>query len=126
VDEVMQYFPSSSETSRSRFLDFMHDETQPPDLWRSLRQQIFLGEEQFIKAALQHIPANTTSEKEIPRIQRQCRPHSIREYLDQFESREAAIRAAFQSGSFTMREIAAELGVHYATVSRAINRAECK
>jgi hypothetical protein len=49
---------------------------------------------------------------------------SLMGYAEQADNRNAAMVAAFQSGAYTMAEIARDFHVHYMTLSRAVRAAE--
>jgi len=49
---------------------------------------------------------------------------SLPQYEQQHPSRNAAMRAAYASGAYTMAQIAEHFGVHYMTVSRAVRASE--
>jgi predicted DNA-binding protein YlxM (UPF0122 family) len=51
-------------------------------------------------------------------------PWSLGWYEAQHEQRDSGMVSAYRSGDYTMREIADWFGVHYATVSRALKKAE--
>ncbi len=44
----------------------------------------------------------------------------LAEFADLHNDRRAVMRAAYQTGNFTLRQIADHFGVHYSTVSRAV------
>ncbi|WP_349304040.1 helix-turn-helix domain-containing protein [Pseudoalteromonas phenolica] len=54
-----------------------------------------------------------------------ARPDPVCSYKDKFhDDDKLAMASAYLDGRYTMAEIAAEFGVHYSTVSRAV--AKCK
>ena len=61
---------------------------------------------------------------EIPRVQRRPRAKSLDYYRKRHRDPKAAMAAAYASGDYTMQQIAAAFGVHYATVSRAVKSDE--
>ncbi len=62
---------------------------------------------------------------EIPRIQRRAVAKPLSSFVKAAQgNRDAAIAAAFQSGDYTMKQIAEHFGVHYSTVSRVVKKAE--
>jgi predicted DNA-binding protein YlxM (UPF0122 family) len=60
---------------------------------------------------------------EIPRTQRRT-PVKPFSHYSSFNDRNAGIAATYQTGDYTMQVIADEFGVHYATVSRIVKKAE--
>jgi Homeodomain-like domain len=85
--------------------------------WEQLQGQIYLGSKEFIE----RVSAGNDEEiQEVPRAQ--LRP--IRPTLERLFARagEKAIVHAYREHGYRLREIAAHLGVHYATVSRRLSK----
>ena len=57
---------------------------------------------------------------EVPVKQRRKPPKSLQVYREESDSRDQAIAAAYQSGGYTLNEIAEYFGCHYSTISRVI------
>ncbi len=55
---------------------------------------------------------------EVPRAQRRPKPKPLVEYARICRDRDGAIAAACASGGYTLKEIGAFFGLHYAQVSR--------
>jgi len=62
--------------------------------------------------------------REVPRDQRRSLAKPLADFADRYAVRREAMARAFQTGVYTMQEIADYLGVHYSTVSRAVRRLE--
>jgi transposase-like protein len=60
----------------------------------------------------------------IPQVQRRLCHTSLRDFAREYRDRRAAMAAAYASGTYTMKAIAAYFGGHYSTVSRAVKDAE--
>ena len=86
--------------------------------WAELRGQIYLGSEVFI----QRLTKNAENIQEVPRAQWQAVRPSLAEVFRQ--RGEQGIAVAYRGHGYRMREIAAYLGVHYATVSRRLRDLE--
>lgn len=94
------------------------------DFWSAaLRQQIFLGGEDFVSETLSRLGPAARASAEVPRAQRR-RPTSLSQALAQGLPREQALREAYRSGAFTMTQLAKELGLSVSRVSRLIAGAE--
>jgi putative transposase len=93
-------------------------------LWeRSLRQEIFLGDEPFIERVQRFLDETDLAVAEIPRIQR----HSPNlDWLDARCSRDETLHRAYVHGGMTMSEIALAVGLSVSRVSRVIKRLEGK
>jgi len=107
------------------YVDFVRAGIGLPSLWESLQGSIFLGSETFIDR-MQHMAADRASMTEIPRAQRRPQALPLKHYRDAIADKKAAMAVAYATGGYTMQEIAAYFGVHYATVSRAVKGAEQK
>lgn len=100
-----------------RYREFVREGLQNRP-WEAVRGQIYLGSEAFIE---RHSPGNREL-KEIPRAQvRAVRP-TLERILKGSDDR--AIVQAYKEHGYRLHEIAAHLGVHYATVSRRLKRME--
>ena len=85
---------------------------------RKLKGQIYLGSEEYIES---HSPGNGEL-REIPRAQlKAVRPTLERIFA---KSGKRAIIHAYKKHGYRLNEIAAHLGVHYATVSRRLKQSE--
>ena len=88
--------------------------------WDELRGQIYLGSERFIGS----IPKLGAKLSEVPRKQRLPDRPTLDEIFAGAATTDEGIFKAYRDHGYTMREIAEYLGVHYATVSRHLRRAE--
>lgn len=93
-------------------------------LWRqSLRQQIFLGDEDFAMRMLASTQVASSGLREVPRTRR-ARRHALILHIAQSRSRAEGPRQAYRDGGMTMTAMAAELGLSVSRVSRLIAAAE--
>jgi len=96
--------------------------------WETLRGQIFLGADEFIDK-LGHLLSDKGEFKEIPREQRYAGRPSLNELFKDKKikpqrAKDEAVYAAYIQHGYRMKEIAEYLGIHYATISRAVRRVE--
>ena len=87
--------------------------------WTDLRGQVFLGSDQFMESMKEKLDERG-GDLEIPKAQRRPLAKSLEYYDGHCDSRTDAMRSAYSSGSYTLKEIADYHGVHYSTVSRAV------
>ena len=118
---LLQQFSANRQRAREAFDDFVRAGIGLPSVWDDLAGQIYLGSEQFI-LNLQATLTGQLEDREIPRMQRRPVALPLSDYANLHPERDAAMRAAFASGDYTQQQIAEHFGVHYSTVSRAVNR----
>ena len=92
------------------------------DVRRGLRQQIYLGDEQFVTTM--QAEANTGGDAmPIPHAQRRPPPSSLADIAARHPTRNAAINAAYACGAYTYKDIAAYFGIHLASVGPIVREA---
>ena len=89
-----------------------------PSVWEGLRGQIYLGSDAFVQR-MQVLADQPLAE--VPRMQRRPMALPLEDYVLGSTDRKAAMAAAYASGDHTLQAVADAFGVHYATVSRAVN-----
>jgi len=87
--------------------------------WENLRGQIYLGSDSFID----NLPQADDSLLEVPRQQRLVNRPSLLQLFTPDQNIDTIYRA-YRDYGYTQREIAHHLRVHYATISRRINKWE--
>jgi putative transposase len=118
----LQQFGKQPKTQRARYAEFVAQGLARGRIWDALKGQIFLGTDAFAEAMqrrLVHVAKHTQTE--IPRAQRKALAKSLDYYRNSFEAPKIGMTAAYATGDYTMQQIADAFGVHYATVSRAVN-----
>lgn len=121
-DWLLGQFARSPTRAAARYVAFVRDGVGRPSIWDDLRGQVFLGDEDFVR---RHLDGESAGDRaEIPRAQRRPLAKPLTAYAAIGGDRGAAMAAAYASGDYSMKAIAAYFGVHYATVSRAVKRAE--
>nr|WP_306801361.1 transposase [Endozoicomonas sp. ONNA1] len=94
------------------------------NLWLHLKQQIYLGDNQFVLDQQQYIdkPTNSKTLTEIPHKQRRKPAPALGFYQASYKSTESAVCAAYASGGYSQKAIADYFGLHYSTVSKMLAR----
>lgn len=127
IDWVLGQFGNRRDEARRSYQSFVKEGIDKKSFGKELAGKIILGTEEFIKAIRQIIETEEETE-EVPRFQRYVgRPtleelFKIKDHADK-DSLRLSMKAAYNHG-YTMKEIGNHLGIHYATVSRALKRAE--
>jgi putative transposase len=93
-----------------------------PSLWTNLQQQIYLGSGEFIER-LQSRLLEEKDFSEVPKVQRRI-TRSLQWYKHQHSNPKVAMVKAYESGAYTLAQIAGHFAVRYSTVSRAVKQAE--
>lgn len=114
IDGVLSAFDSNRVVAQQRYVEFVAEGIEAP-LESRLVGEIYLGDEEFIRDLMPGVRI-----VEVPRVQWQ----PLRPSLDELCCEEAGILAAYRTYGYRLREIGAHLGVHAATVSRALVRLE--
>lgn len=121
TDWLLGQFGVDRAMAVARYRDFVRAGVGLPSLWDQLRGQIYLGSDDFL-ASLQ----SQASERigEVPRAQRRPLAQPLAHYVQACADPRHGMAAAYASGDYTMQAVAQAFDVHYATVSRAVRRAE--
>lgn len=122
TDWILGQFGRQRQRAIAAFRGFVRAGMGLPSIWNDLRGQIYLGKDEFVNKMLQHVQSDKEI-AEIPRAQRRVQARPLA-YFSSFSDRNAGIAAAYQTGNYTMKAIADEFGLHYATVSRVVKEAE--
>jgi REP element-mobilizing transposase RayT len=118
VDWVLGQFGVQRAQAVLRFVDFVRAGVGLPSVWEGLRGQIYLGSDAFVQR-MQLLADQPLAE--VPRMQRRPMALPLQDYVQGSTDRKAAMTAAYASGDYTLQAVADAFGVHYATVSRAVN-----
>ena len=86
------------------------------------RHQLLLGDDAFVERFQQEEQPEQL--REYSKSQRRVLALPLPEYEKQYKTRNEAMAVAYQSGAFTMHEIAEYFGIHYMTVSRTVRQYE--
>jgi len=121
TDWLLSQFNSNRIKAQKQYIQFVMDGQDKSNLWRELRQQIYLGDEQFAAEMQDHL-ATDVDLSEVPRPQHRPAALPIAYYASRANSRQEAMARAYDSGQYTLRQIADYFGVHYSTVSRVLGR----
>ncbi|HUH16067.1 MAG TPA: transposase [Gaiellaceae bacterium] len=114
VDGVLGRFSDNRTRARERYVEFVAEGIEDA-LREQLVGEIYLGDEAFIRELMPNEPV-----AEVSRIQWQ----PLRPSLEQLCREPAGLLDAYRRYGYRLREIGAHLGVHPATVSRAVARLE--
>lgn len=96
-----------------------------PSPWEQLKNQIYLGSDQFVSAMQAKVEADQEL-SEIPLSQRRPMSKPLDWYEKSGSTRDDAVKSAYASGGYSMKEIGDYFDLHYSRVSRIIAKAKDK
>ena len=117
VDWVLTQFGKRLRKAQAAYRQFVKEGLQSRP-WYELTGQIYLGSEGFVEEHSRKVKADP----EIPRAQWNPTRPSLPEIFAKGGNK--AMQDAYVRHGYTMKEIAAHLEIHYATVSRRLKRVE--
>jgi REP-associated tyrosine transposase len=120
---LLSNFAKTKKTAIERYRQFVAQGKQQPSPWEYLKNQIFLGDEQFVEDLQGHINANQEL-SEIPKAQRRNVPKPLDYYENKYNDRNQGIIAAYHSGGYSMREVGTHFGMHCSSVSKILKQAD--
>ncbi|MDY0190201.1 MAG: transposase [Desulfuromonas sp.] len=128
VDWILQQFAKKKSVAQKLYRNFVNEDLVDDVPWNSLIGRIFLGRKDFTEQ-LQSQLGDVKEEIEIPKKERFAARPTLNCLLTQAQplscqEKNNRIYIAYKEHGYTQKDIADFLGVHYATVSRAIKRVE--
>jgi len=120
TDWILSHFGSTRDSAINAYRAFVAEGMRSDAPWAHLRGQIYLGEHSFAERVKRTV-RNTASLSEVPRVQRMPEK-SLVSYERETCDSALAMLLAYQSGVYTLTEIARHFGIHYSTVSKRIKR----
>ena len=121
---VLGQFAKTQAVARRRYADFVQSGVSQASPWGELKGQILLGGETFVEKLAPALDA-IVDLQEIPKRQRQLHRPTLRSVLVTSGSRRArnqSMAKAYLKHGFTLAQIGQAAGLHYATVSRIIQK----
>ena len=119
TDAMLLQFSKQRNRAIKRFQEFV-SEGMGQAIWRDVKHQIYLGDSAFVEKHMKYVANAEGNLSEVPLKQRRKPAKSLQEYQEGNACINDAMVAAYQSGSYTMNEIASYFGCHYSTVSRVV------
>ena len=120
---VLGHYGKRLTTAQKNFITFVREGKKQLPIWEQLRQQLYLGDEQFISQQ-QSKQVLDKDLSEVTKVQRQRISKPISYYASKHKHRNEAIYAAYKNGMHTQKEIADYFEMHYSTASKIIKKFE--
>ncbi len=122
IDWLLSQLSSDRDQAIVQYQNFVRAGIGLPPVWEKLKNQIFLGEKAFVEKLQSQIQIESGNLKEIPKVQRRSLGRPLSYYAETFPCPKDGMKNAYASGDYTLQQIADAFGVHYSTVSRAVNK----
>jgi len=123
TDWILSCFDNYQERAKNAYSQFVLDGLRWDfSLEHEVKQQIYLGSEDFITRMQEKAEGKNLSE--IPREQMKSPKKSLSFFEKNYPDRDEAIARAYNSGFFTLSQVASYFGLHYSTVSRIVTKYE--
>lgn len=116
TDWILSVFGDCKLISRNKYQKFVQEADLGYSPWEDIKQQIYLGSEQFVTKTQSNIdPLLDLTDI----LSRQYMPAalSLINYKQQASSRDEAIRLAYASGHFSMKEVGHYFGLQFESQS---------
>jgi len=125
TDWILSQFGKEQKAAVNRYQAFVRSGIKAASPLKAIKGQLFLGQENFIDE-IKHLIKGKEKLKEITREQRYLTRPALKEIFKpkHKKSKEQVMYEAHLQYGYTLKEIAEYIGVHYATVSRAIKKIE--
>lgn len=118
-DWILGQFSKQRNKAIAGYINFIREGVGLPSIWDRLKNQIFLGSDEFINQKQEQINKKA-SLSDVPRLQKRKLPKSLEYYDDKYSDQNQAIVKAYLSGGYTLKEIGLYFGKHYSTISRIV------
>ncbi len=102
------------------YRSFVAEGKHQPSPWKRLKNQIYLGSDRFVDKMQRKID-RARDISEVPLAQKRNQAKSLDYYERRHKDRDTAIRAAYASGGYSMKDIGEHFGLHYSRISRIIS-----
>jgi len=123
TDWILSGFGKYKKTACERYRTFVQQGLNQPPPWESLKNQIYLGSDQFVDDMLCRLDPKQ-SLLDIPKTQKLAPPKPLEYYRNKYKNISEAMARAYLSGHYTLAEVGLQFSVSYATVSRAVKTYE--
>ena len=125
TDFILSYFAAKKGVAIKAYIKFVGEGKDQPSPWENLRNQIFLGNDEFVEASMAKLDCQEHLFAELHPLKRRM-PKPLEYYQQQNSTRDKAIVEAYQSGGYTMKEIGKYFGLGESMISRLLKNSRFK
>ncbi len=119
---ILSAFGEQEDVAVAGYRRFIADGKGQPSPWAQLKHQVFLGSDDFVDA-MRRRASGPRDLREVPQARPRPKALPLDDYAQAHATRDDAIRAAYASGAYAMREIGDHFGLHYSRVSKIVRGA---
>ena len=119
VNWILSSFARKKTDAVILYRSFVSEGRNQPKPWGELKNQIYLGDEEFIDEMQSKISPETNL-SEIPSSQRRQVAKPLEYYEKKYSDRDEAILKAYESGGYSMKIIGDYFELHYSRISRIL------
>jgi len=119
VDKMLLQFAKYKTIAKRKFAQFV-EQGKGVNPWESISNQVFLGSAEFVEEHLELLKEQEGNLSEVPQKQRRRAALPLAEYAQRFNNRNDAIRAAYASGGYTLKEVGDYFQLHYSRISKIV------
>jgi putative transposase len=123
IEWLLTAFGKLTSNAQQHYREFVAGGKNQPSPWEQLRNQVFLGSEEFVDDLQLKIKSNCDL-TEIPKSQKRAKVQSLEYYARHNSARNQAILASYASGGYSMKQIGDYFGLHYSWISRVVSSCE--
>jgi len=124
-DWLLAGFGRKKSKAIDAYKQFVSEGKGQPSPWEQLKNQIFLGDEQFVES-MQRLIEGDKELSEVPSSQRRAVPKELSYYEREYKVRNEAIILAYASGGYSLKEVGDYFKLHYSTVSGIVKNHKSK
>ena len=119
---LLSQFGQQRRTAITAYVNHVRAGVGLPSVWDSLQDQLYLGDAAFAQKLALDVKTKS-GHTEIPRAQRRVGAPPLAVFVA-MPDRNLAITQAYATGVYSLKDIADAFGLHYATISRVVKRAQ--
>jgi len=120
---ILAGFAQTKKAAQQCYRDFVQASKGQPSPWEQLKNQIYLGDENFVNDIQCKLDPDQ-SLKDIPKKQKQAPAKPLNYFAGRYKTRDESMAQAYWSGHYTLAQVGKHFNVSYATVSRAVKKLE--
>ena len=119
TDWILSAFSRKKSVAIQQYRTFVSEWRNQPKPWQDLKNQIYLGDGNFVDEIQCKILPDTDL-SEVPSSQKRQLAKPLSHYENKYNDRDTTITEAYESGGYSLKNIGAYYNLHYSRVSRIV------